>query len=204
MYRPRFLGHRIGIYAAVVHESKVWAQLSLSFSGSADSKIARPSQLQHAVEHVNTNLHFGRSLPIRMRPQPITDHSFPSGDGRLRARTRDCLKIGGVRPQPLFAGADHLRLGISVRSWNRASHCKRRSEPGAADRRRDQRICCDLFIRRWFLATFGDQAASRNLRSSRSNLARPYIWRLRVFSRLICPSVCPLLQSSDTAARTAS
>ncbi len=34
--------------------------------------------------------------------------------------------------------------------------------------------------------------------------ARPYIWRLMVFSRLICPSVCPLLQSSVTAARTAS
>ena len=38
------------------------------------------------------------------------------------------------------------------------------------------------------LAVFGDHAASRNLRSSRSRLARPYIWRLRVFSRLICPS----------------
>jgi len=39
------------------------------------------------------------------------------------------------------------------------------------------------------LATFDDQAASRNLRSSRSRLARPYICRLRVLSRLICPSV---------------
>jgi hypothetical protein len=62
----------------------------------------------------------------------------------------------------------------------------------------------EAVIQKRLLATFGDQAASRNLRSSRSNLARPYIWRLRVFSRLICPSVCPLLQSSDTAARTAS
>ncbi len=54
------------------------------------------------------------------------------------------------------------------------------------------------------LAAFGDHAASRNLRSSRSRLARPYIWRLMVFSRLICPSVWPLLQSRDSAARTAS
>ena len=54
-----------------------------------------------------------------------------------------------------------------------------------------------------FLATLDDQAASRNLRSSRSRLARPYIWRLRVFSRLTCPSVWPLLQGSATAACTA-
>ncbi len=39
------------------------------------------------------------------------------------------------------------------------------------------------------LAAFGDHAASRNLRSRRSRLARPYIWRLMVLSRLICPSV---------------
>ena len=39
---------------------------------------------------------------------------------------------------------------------------------------------------------------------SRSTPARPYTARLRVFSLLICPSVCPLLQGSDTALRTAS
>ena len=54
------------------------------------------------------------------------------------------------------------------------------------------------------LATLDDHAASKNLRPSRSRLARPYIWRLIVFRRLICPSVWPLLQSSITAARTAS
>jgi len=55
-----------------------------------------------------------------------------------------------------------------------------------------------------FLATFDDQAASRNLRSSRSRPAWPHIWRLRVLSRLICPSTGPLLQASVRAARTAS
>ena len=54
-----------------------------------------------------------------------------------------------------------------------------------------------------FLPTFDDQAASRNLRPSRSRLARPYIWRLIVLSRLTCPSVWPLLHASVTAARTA-
>src|SRR5208283_3103076 len=54
-----------------------------------------------------------------------------------KADTGDCLEIGGVRPQLLLAGADRWRAGISVRSRSRACHY------------RDQRICCDLFIRRF-------------------------------------------------------
>ncbi len=61
-----------------------------------------------------------------------------------------------------------------------------------------------LYAEYRFLAVPDDHAASRNLRSSRSRLARPYIWRLRVFRRLIWPSTGPLLQSSVRAARTAS
>src|SRR5690349_19393015 len=56
---------------------------------------------------------------------------------------------------------------------------------------------------RGFLATFGDHAASRNRRPSRSSLARPYICRLSVLSRLICPSTGPVLHGSVAAARTA-
>lgn len=54
------------------------------------------------------------------------------------------------------------------------------------------------------LATFDDQAASRKRRLSRSRLARLYIWRLIIFSRLIWPSTGPVPQGSVTAARTAS
>ena len=42
------------------------------------------------------------------------------------------------------------------------------------------------------------------LARSNSTPARPYMARLRVFNLFICPSVCPLLQGSDTAFRTAS
>ena len=42
----------------------------------------------------------------------------------------------------------------------------------------------------------------RARRSSR--LARPYMARFIVFSRLICPSICPLLHGSEMAFRTAS
>jgi hypothetical protein len=53
------------------------------------------------------------------------------------------------------------------------------------------------------LATFDDHAASRNRWASRSSLARPYIWRLIVFSRLIWPSTCPVLHGSVAAVCTA-
>ena len=46
---------------------------------------------------------------------------------------------------------------------------------------------------------FGFSTRSLN----RSMLARPYIWRFRNFRRLTWPSVCPLLQFSLNAARTA-
>ncbi len=55
----------------------------------------------------------------------------------------------------------------------------------------------------WLSRTLCDQAAQRTRLRSRSKPARPYIWRLSIFSRLIWPSACPLLHGSDSAARTA-
>lgn len=46
-----------------------------------------------------------------------------------------------------------------------------------------------------------DARARRAL--SKSMFARPDIWRLSVFSRLICPSVCPFDHGSRRAAATA-
>ena len=48
---------------------------------------------------------------------------------------------------------------------------------------------------------YGESGISRARRSSTP--ARPYIWRLIVFSRFTCPSTGPLLQRSVTAASTA-
>src|SRR5208283_2368720 len=56
--------------------------------------------------------------------------SKPAEDGRSE---RDCLQIGGVRPQPLLGGADRWRAGISVRSRCRACRYRRRCEPEAED-----------------------------------------------------------------------
>jgi len=52
-----------------------------------------------------------------------------------RVSNRDCLEIGGVRPQPLFATAGRWQGRISVRSRNRTCHYRRRSEPEAVGRR---------------------------------------------------------------------
>jgi hypothetical protein len=49
-----------------------------------------------------------------------------------------------------------------------------------------------------------DHAARRNRRLSRSSLARPNIWRLSIFRRLMWPSTGPLLQGSLRPALTAS
>lgn len=46
-------------------------------------------------------------------------------------------------------------------------------------------------------------ATPRNRRLSNSKLALPYIDLFISFSRLICPSVCPLLYGSESAASTA-
>ena len=52
---------------------------------------------------------------------------------KVSSSTRDCLEIGGVRPQRLLAGADRWRAGISVRSRSRRAHYRRRCEPEAED-----------------------------------------------------------------------
>ena len=56
---------------------------------------------------------------------------------------------------------------------------------------------------RWLSRTLCDQAAHRTRLRSSSKPARPYIWRLSIFRRLICPSAWPLLHGSTSAARTA-
>ena len=70
------------------------------------------------------------------RPRKIvTDGlcSYPAAMKEIGNADRDCLEIGGVRPQRLLAGADRWRAGISVRSRSRACHYRRRCEPEAED-----------------------------------------------------------------------
>src|SRR3954449_9587885 len=52
-------------------------------SGSGDADIARASQLQHAVEHVDRDVHLGRPTLVRTRAQPVPDHALEPADGGL-------------------------------------------------------------------------------------------------------------------------
>ena len=45
--------------------------------------MVRASELQHAVEYMNGNIHLGRPTLVRVRAQPVADHLFPSPDGGL-------------------------------------------------------------------------------------------------------------------------
>jgi hypothetical protein len=51
--------------------------------GSCDADGLRASQLQHAVEGVDGNLHLGRPTLIRARAQPVADHAFEPAHGGL-------------------------------------------------------------------------------------------------------------------------
>ncbi len=47
-------------------------------SGSRDPDILRASKVQHAVQHVGSNGHFGRLSPVCLRAQSITDDALPT------------------------------------------------------------------------------------------------------------------------------
>src|SRR5215218_11359385 len=69
--------------AAVLHGSVGRAHSPLPRSGSCDADGLRASQLQHAVEGVDGNLHLGRPTLVRARAQPVADHAFEPAHGGL-------------------------------------------------------------------------------------------------------------------------
>ncbi len=77
------LADGVAAVQAVLHGSGVWAQCPPTPSESGDADVLRASQLQHAVEHVDGDLHLGGPALVRMRAQPVPDHPFPPPDGGL-------------------------------------------------------------------------------------------------------------------------
>src|SRR5437588_1481875 len=47
---------------------------------SCDADVARASQLQHTVQDVDSNCHFGRLTLVGLRAQRMTDDPFPAAD----------------------------------------------------------------------------------------------------------------------------
>ena len=87
----------------------------------------------------------------------------------------------------------------SLDARNRESSCR----PARLCR---ARAVCRAALKRGLIDSWCKWSFYNGIIRARSNStpARPYMARLRVFNLLICPSVCPLLQGSDTAFRTAS
>src|SRR3982751_4789536 len=52
----------------------------LSRLGSCDPDVFRTPELEHVVQHVDSDRHFGRLAAISLRAQPVPDDAFPPRD----------------------------------------------------------------------------------------------------------------------------
>ncbi len=102
-------------------------------SGSGEADVARAAQVQHAIEHVDGDVHLGRPTLIRMRAQPVADHLFPSADGGLGP---GAFRVPG-RPLPGHATllGNELEVAVALRRRTlgrlaRRGSCTRRHDDG--------------------------------------------------------------------------
>src|SRR4051812_24976178 len=82
-------------------------------SGSGEADVLRASQVQHAIEHVDGDVHFGRPTLIRMRAQPVADHLLPSANGGLGP---GAFRVPGrPLPGPAAPLGDELEMAVALR-----------------------------------------------------------------------------------------
>src|SRR3954468_5354605 len=81
--------------------------------GSCDADGLRASQLQHAVQDLDGDVHLGRPTLIRVRAQPVPDHALVAPDGGLssgaRVAARDLLPAHPARL------GDELQVAVPLR-----------------------------------------------------------------------------------------
>jgi hypothetical protein len=82
-------------------------------SGLRDADVLRASELEHAVQDVGSNGHFGRPTPVHGRAQRIADHPLPAGNVRL---DQGAPIIAGCLP-PAHAAAlgDASQMPVALR-----------------------------------------------------------------------------------------
>ena len=136
---------------------------------------------------------------------------------KSRPRLLECLDCG--RQTSLTAGTAMHRSKLPLTMWFWAAHLMATHSNGMSARQLEDQLGV-TYKTAWLLAqklrrsmvdpglidSWCKSLSYNGIIRARSNStpARPYMARLRVFSLLICPSVCPLLQGSDMAFRTAS
>src|SRR5205085_8388583 len=62
--------------ATLLHGSAGWTQYSRAYSVLCDADVARSSQLQHAVQDVDSNCHLCCLTLVGLRAQRVTDDPF--------------------------------------------------------------------------------------------------------------------------------
>src|SRR5829696_2291922 len=111
-------------YRIQVHGSGTWTRLPQPRPGSSDADIVRASELQHAVERMNGDVHLGRPTLVRVRAQPVADHLFPPPDGGLGP---SAFGVPGpllpshapVLSDTLEMAVARRRRGLGIRRWHR-------------------------------------------------------------------------------------
>jgi hypothetical protein len=146
---------------------------------------------------------FGRlrlsSVKVESMPSPTL---VPGNNDRAAAASSSTVGFSG-RLEPGCQDFRSEALETTIES--RGSRPLRRVQEMLSRQHRQGRRC-QLALNWGLIDSWCKSAPYSGIILARSNStpARPYTARLRVFSLLICPSVCPLLQGSDIAFRTAS
>src|SRR4051812_26122327 len=77
---------------------------------SGDADRFRASQLQHAVQDRDSDVHLGGLTPVRVRAQPVADHPLEAADCGLGQRP--AVITGGLLPAPAAAFGNKLHVLI--------------------------------------------------------------------------------------------
>src|SRR5215210_8875689 len=80
--------------------------------GSRDADVFRASEVQHTVQHVSGDGHFGRLPAVRLRPEPVSDDALPSRDVSLDQGT--IVVPRGPLPTHATALGNTLQIGIPL------------------------------------------------------------------------------------------
>src|SRR4051795_8153941 len=89
------------------------AHSPLPRSGPCDADGLRASQLQHAVQSMDGNVHLGRPTLVRAAAQSVTDHLFEPADGSFDAGSDGVA--GRLLPGRSSMLGDNLQVAIPLR-----------------------------------------------------------------------------------------
>src|SRR4051794_6825197 len=99
--------------------------------GSCDADGLRASQLQHAVQDRDADVHLGRLTLVRARAQPVADHPFEAADRCLGQRT--AVVAGGLLPPHAAVLGNQLQVSVALRGRRLDRLARHRARPRRDD-----------------------------------------------------------------------